>query len=47
MGAGVIMEDYLNVRVSEDQSSVLAATQLCRFTVCVSKCKACSVFTLK
>lgn len=46
MGAGVITEDYLNVWVSEDQSSVLAATQFCRFTVCVSKCRACSVFTL-
>lgn len=45
MGAGVITEDYLNVWVSEDQSSVLAATQFCRLTVCVSKCRACSVFT--
>lgn len=46
MGVGIIMEDYLNMRVSEDQSSVLAATQFCRLTVCVSKCRACSVFTL-
>lgn len=46
MGVGIITEDYLNMRVSEDQSSVLAATQFCRLTVCVSKCRACSVFTL-
>lgn len=46
MGAGVITEDYLNAWVSEDQSSVLAATRFCRVTVCISKCRACSVFTL-
>lgn len=47
MGEGIIMEGHMSVWVSEDQSSVLAAVQFYRPSVCGSNCRACSGFPLK